>query len=110
MTRSLDLNTVIVLKQEEELDVVIGTSKRLGVRPVIGLRTKLRTKHFGHFGSTSDEKGKFGLNTTQILSVARKLQAVDMLDCLQLLHFHIGSQIPSTFLLADGVGEAAQIY
>ncbi|KAL0334667.1 UNVERIFIED_CONTAM: Arginine decarboxylase [Sesamum radiatum] len=33
-----------------------------------------------------------------------------MLDCLQLLHFHIGSQIPSTALLADGVSEAAQIY
>ena len=27
-----------------------------------------------------------------------------------MLHFHIGSQIPSTTLLADGVGEAAQIY
>ncbi|KAJ6851109.1 putative arginine decarboxylase 1 [Iris pallida] len=110
MARSLDLNTVIVLEQEEELDVVIGTSRRLGVRPVIGLRAKLRTKHSGHFGSTSGEKGKFGLNTAQILNVARKLQAVDMLDCLQLLHFHIGSQIPSTSLLADGVGEAAQIY
>ncbi|KAJ6821822.1 putative arginine decarboxylase 1 [Iris pallida] len=108
--RSLDLNTVIVLEQEEELDVVIETSKRLGVRPVIGLRAKLRTKHSGHFGSTSGEKGKFGLNTAQILSVARKLQANDMLDCLQLLHFHIGSQIPSTSLLADGVGEAAQVY
>ncbi|KAI3673246.1 hypothetical protein L6452_39363 [Arctium lappa] len=33
-----------------------------------------------------------------------------MLDCLQLLHFHIGSQIPSTALLANGVGEASQIY
>ena len=33
-----------------------------------------------------------------------------MLDCLQLLHFHIGSQIPSTTLLTDGVEEAVQIY
>lgn len=108
--RRLNLNTVIVLEQEEELDVVIETSKKIRVRPVIGLRAKLRTKHPGHFGSTSGEKGKFGLNTTQILSVARKLQSHEMLDCLQLLHFHIGSQIPSTGLLSDGVGEAAQIY
>ncbi|CAL9098555.1 arginine decarboxylase [Musa troglodytarum] len=108
--RSMDLNTVIVLEQEEELDTVVDTSQRLGVRPVIGLRAKIRTRHSGHFGSTSGEKGKFGLTTAQILSVARKLQRLDMLDCLQLLHFHIGSQIPTTSLLSDGVGEAAQIY
>ncbi|KAG6538492.1 arginine decarboxylase-like [Zingiber officinale] len=110
IARSMDLNTVIVLEQEEEFDTVVEISRRLGVRPVVGLRAKLRTKHSGHFGSTSGEKGKFGLTTMEILSVARKLRRLEMLDCLQLLHFHIGSQIPSTSLLADGVGEASQIY
>ncbi|KAK4804796.1 hypothetical protein SAY86_004613 [Trapa natans] len=110
VARKLALNTVIVLEQEEELDIVIDVSKKLLVRPVIGLRAKLRTKHSGHFGSTSGEKGKFGLTTSQILRVVKKLDQAGMLDCLQLLHFHIGSQIPSTTLLADGVGEAAQIY
>ncbi|KAI3447987.1 hypothetical protein Pfo_004652 [Paulownia fortunei] len=110
VARKLHMNTVIVLEQEEELDIVIEVSKKLGVRPIIGARAKLRTKHSGHFGSTSGEKGKFGLTTTQILRVVKKLQQYEMLDCLQLLHFHIGSQIPSTSLLADGVGEAAQIY
>lgn len=110
MGRALNLNTVIVLEQEEEIDTVVEASHKLGVRPVIGLRAKLRTKHSGHFGSTSGEKGKFGLTTAQILSVANKLQKLEMLDCLQLLHFHIGSQIPSTVLIDDGVTEAAQIY
>lgn len=110
VARKLHLDTFIVLEQEEELDIVIDVSKKLGVRPAIGLRAKLRTKHAGHFGSTSGEKGKFGLTTSQILRVVKKLQQLEMLDCLQLLHFHIGSQIPSTSLLADGVGEAAQIY
>eukprot|EP00262_Sarcandra_glabra_P010794 TRINITY_DN2624_c0_g1_i7.p1 TRINITY_DN2624_c0_g1~~TRINITY_DN2624_c0_g1_i7.p1 ORF type:complete len:715 (+),score=25.65 TRINITY_DN2624_c0_g1_i7:336-2480(+) len=110
IARKLNLNTVIVLEQEEELDLVIEISRKLNVRPVIGLRAKLRTKHSGHFGSTSGENGKFGLTTLQILNVAGKLKKAEMLDCLQLLHFHIGSQIPSTVLLADGVGEAALIY
>ncbi|WCJ40888.1 Arginine decarboxylase [Euphorbia peplus] len=110
LARKLALNTVIVLEQEEEIDLVIALSRKMNIRPVVGLRAKLRTKHSGHFGSTSGEKGKFGLNTTQILRVVKKLQGEGMLDCLQLLHFHIGSQIPSTALLADGVGEAAQIY
>ncbi|KAL9414760.1 hypothetical protein AB3S75_043096 [Citrus x aurantiifolia] len=110
LARKLDLNAVIVLEQEEEVDLVIEISKKLNVRPVIGARAKLRTKHSGHFGSTSGEKGKFGLTTTQILRVVKKLEVAEMLDCFQLLHFHIGSQIPSTALLTDGVGEAAQIY
>ncbi|KAA8546043.1 hypothetical protein F0562_020506 [Nyssa sinensis] len=110
VARKLLLNTVIVLEQEEELDLVIDLSRKLAVRPVIGVRAKLRTKHSGHFGSTSGEKGKFGLTTTQILRVVKQLEHSGMLDCLKLLHFHIGSQIPSTALLADGVGEAAQIY
>uniref|UniRef100_J3MAZ5 Arginine decarboxylase n=1 Tax=Oryza brachyantha TaxID=4533 RepID=J3MAZ5_ORYBR len=110
IARTMGLNTVIVLEQEEELDIVVEASRRLGVRPVVGMRAKLRTKHAGHFGSTSGEKGKFGLNAAQILSVVAKLKTLGMLDCLQLLHFHIGSQIPTTGLLADGVGEAAQIY
>ncbi|CDY17482.1 BnaC03g65810D [Brassica napus] len=108
--RKLALNTVIVLEQEEELDLVIDLSRKMNVRPVVGLRAKLRTKHSGHFGSTSGEKGKFGLTTSQIVRVVRKLRESGMLDCLQLLHFHIGSQIPSTALLSDGVGEAAQLY
>ncbi|KAG2318602.1 hypothetical protein Bca52824_011815 [Brassica carinata] len=108
--RKLALNTVIVLEQEEELDLVIDLSRKMNVRPVIGLRAKLRTKHSGHFGATSGEKGKFGLTTGQIVRVVRKLRESCMLDCLQLLHFHIGSQIPSTALLSDGVGEAAQLY
>lgn len=110
IARKLAINTVIVLEQEEEVDLVIELSRLLHVRPVIGVRAKLRTKHSGHFGSTSGEKGKFGLTTVQILRVVRKLEVVGMLDCLQLLHFHIGSQIPSTTLLADGVSEGAQVY
>ncbi|GMH23599.1 hypothetical protein Nepgr_025442 [Nepenthes gracilis] len=110
ISRKLALDTIVVLEQEEELDLAIDLSRRLSVRPVFGLRAKLRTMHSGHFGSTSGEKGKFGLTTTQILRVVKKLGSVGMLDCLQLLHFHIGSQIPSTDLLIDAVAEAAQIY
>ncbi|GJY50567.1 arginine decarboxylase [Tanacetum coccineum] len=110
IARKLKLNTVIVLEQEEELDLVIDMSVKLGVRPVVGVRAKLRTKHSGHFGATSGEKGKFGLTTTQIIRVVKKLDQCGMLDCFQLLHFHIGSQIPNTGLLADGVREASQIY
>ncbi|KAK9088910.1 hypothetical protein Scep_027992 [Stephania cephalantha] len=102
VARRIELNTVIVLEQEEEIELVVEIGRKIGVRPVIGMRAKLRTKHAGHFGSTSREKGKFGLTTAQVLRVAKKLETEGMLGCLQPSHFHIGSQIPSIALLADG--------
>ncbi|KAI8021773.1 Arginine decarboxylase 2 [Camellia lanceoleosa] len=66
IARKLALNTVIVLEQQEEIDLVIDLSRKLGVRPVIGVRAKLRTKHSGHFGSTSGEKETFGWETPEL--------------------------------------------
>jgi arginine decarboxylase len=108
--RRMGLKTVIVLEQVEELETVLMLSKRLQIQPVIGVRAKLSTKHAGHWGDTSGEKGKFGLSACEIVQVVRRLRKVNMLDCLQLLHFHIGSQIPSLALVRDGVSEAAHIF
>ncbi|KAF3530219.1 hypothetical protein DY000_02036563 [Brassica cretica] len=108
--RKLAFNTMIVLEQEHELDLVINLSQKMNVRPVIGLRAKLRTKQTNYYGSNSGEKGKFGLTSAQIVRVVAKLSESGMLDCLQLLHFHIGSMIPSSSLLSHGVTEAALIY
>ncbi|XVF29121.1 hypothetical protein REPUB_Repub15cG0092300 [Reevesia pubescens] len=110
IARKLAFNVVVVLEQVEELDLVIDLSTKLRVSPVIGLRAKLRTKHDGHFGSASGERGKFGLTPRQILSVVNKLEKAGMMNCLNLLHFHIGSQIPSISLLEGSIGEATQIY
>lgn len=110
MARRLQLNSVIVLEEAEELDIVLTMCQRLCIEPVIGLRAKLNTKHAGHFGETSGENGKFGLSYSEIVQIFHKLRSVGMLGCLQLLHFHIGSQIPSLTILKDGVSEAAHIY
>ena len=108
--RRMGLKTVIVLEQVEELETVLRLSKRLQIQPVVGVRAKLSTKHAGHWGETSGEKGKFGLSTYEIVQVVRRLRRVNMLDSLQLLHFHIGSQIPSLGLVREGVSEAAHIF
>ncbi|KAI5082701.1 hypothetical protein GOP47_0002444 [Adiantum capillus-veneris] len=110
IARHIGLNCIIVLEQEEELDLVMAISKTLSIEPVIGLRAKLNTKHAGHFGDTSGENGKFGLSCSEIVVIVNKLYRMKMLSSLQLLHFHIGSQIPSLAILKDGVSEAAQIY
>lgn len=110
LAKKLKLNCVIVLEQEEELDLVLNISRKLCIEPMIGLRAKLNTKHDGHFGETSGENGKFGLSCAQIVGIVHKLRRWKMLHCLQLLHFHMGSQVPSLSVLNDGVSEAAHIY
>ncbi len=45
-----------------------------------------------HWGTTSGDKSKFGLRSSEIVSVVDALASAGMLDCLKLLHFHAGSQ------------------
>lgn len=73
--------------------MLLCVCRAMGVRPVVGVRAKLSTRHEGHWGSTSGEKAKFGLRPREIVAVINQLAALGMTDCLTLLHFHIGSQV-----------------
>ncbi|KAF7013611.1 unnamed protein product [Triticum aestivum] len=108
--RAMGLNVIIVLEMEEELDIVVEQSRRLGIEPAIGVRAKLLTKLPGHFGSTAGKHGKFGLLAERIYEVARKLRGMGKLHWLKLLHFHVGSMIPSTDIVFKAACEAAGIY
>ncbi|PUZ50931.1 hypothetical protein GQ55_6G116100 [Panicum hallii var. hallii] len=108
--RAVGLNCIIVLEMEEELDIVVEQSAKLGVEPAIGIRAKLLTKIPGHFGSTAGKRGKFGLLEEKIYGVAERLREMGKLHWLTMLHFHIGSMIPTTEIVRKAVGEAAGIY
>ncbi|RLN03743.1 hypothetical protein C2845_PM13G08610 [Panicum miliaceum] len=108
--RALGLNCIIVLETEEELDIVVDQSAKLGVEPAIGIRAKLLTKIPGHFGSTAGKRRKFGLLEEKIYGVAERLREMGKLHWLTMLHFHIGSMIPATEIMREAVGEAAGIY
>ncbi|KAL5198235.1 hypothetical protein ABZP36_001747 [Zizania latifolia] len=108
--RAMGLNVIIVLEMEEELDIVVEQSAKLGVEPVIGIRAKLLTKIDGHFGSTAGKHGKFGMLAGKIYEVAQKLKKMGKLHWLQLLHFHVGSMIPTTDVVYKATSEAAGIY
>lgn len=101
---------IIVLEQLEEVELAIAASRRLDIRPILGVRVKLSAKGLGRWSSTSGDRAKFGLSIPDILAVVERLRQEDMLDCLQLLHFHIGSQISAISVIKDALREAAQIY
>jgi arginine decarboxylase len=106
----LGQTVIIVLEQPEEVDLVIEASGRLGIRPVVGIRAKLSAKGIGRWGDSAGDRAKFGLTIPEVLQAVEKLRSADLLDCLQLLHFHIGSQISAISVLKDALREAGQIY
>ena len=101
---------IIVIEQLQELDLLLTISQELNILPTIGIRAKLNTKGIGRWSDSTGDRAKFGLSVTEILQVVRQLEKQERLDCLQLLHFHIGSQISAIGTIKNAIREASQIY
>ncbi len=99
-----------VVESPSELPLIIARSQALGIRPLLGLRIKVSAKVGGLWTETSGDRSSFGLSTAQLVQVVDDLRAAEMLDCLQLLHCHLGSQIPDLEEIRAGVREASRFY
>ena len=107
---------VIVIEKMSELDHVLRNVERLqeegasGDLPMVGIRVKLYSKGSGRWEKSGGEAAKFGLTTTEILEVIRRLQAAGCIEMLRLLHFHIGSQLTDIKRIKNAMKEAARVY
>jgi arginine decarboxylase len=110
LAQRLGQKCIIVLEQVEEVELVIESSRKLGIQPIVGLRAKLTAQGEGRWGTSAGDRAKFGLTIPEILQAVNKLKAADLLESIQLLHFHIGSQISSISVVKDALKEASQIY
>ena len=99
-----------VIESPAELPLIIERSRQSGIRPLIGLRIKVSAKVSGLWTETSGDRSSFGLSTAQLIATVDKLRDAKMLDCLQLLHCHLGSQIPDIEEIRTGVREASRFY
>ncbi|MBR8838685.1 MAG: biosynthetic arginine decarboxylase [Stigonema ocellatum SAG 48.90 = DSM 106950] len=110
LAQRLGQTPIIVLEQVEEVDLVIEANRQLGIKPIVGVRAKLSTQGMGRWGISSGDRAKFGLTIPEIIEAVDKLRAANLLDSLQLLHFHIGSQISAINVIKDAIQEASRIY
>jgi arginine decarboxylase len=110
LAQRLGQTPIIVLEQIEEVDLVIEVSQQLGIQPIVGVRAKLSTQGMGRWGTSSGDRAKFGLTIPEIIQAVDKLRAADLLNSLQLLHFHVGSQISAINVIKDAIQEASRIY
>jgi len=110
LARRLGHTPIIVLEQIEEVELVIAASRKLQIEPILGVRAKLSAKGIGRWGTSAGDRAKFGLTVPETIQAVEQLRSANLLDSLQLLHFHIGSQISSISVLKDAIREAGQIY
>lgn len=110
VAQQFDKVVVVVLERLDELDLALKAAEKTGVRPILGVRAKLNAKGVGRWKESAGDRAKFGLTTSEIVEVVDRLAERDMLDCLQLLHFHIGSQISSIAPIKNALREAANVY
>lgn len=100
----------IVIDEFNETKRLLEISKQMGVKPLIGIRAKLYSKGSGKWVESGGESAKFGLTTTEILECIKTIEEYGMLEQLQMLHFHIGSQITEIRRIQKAVKEAARVY
>ncbi len=110
LAQKLGRKVIIVVDRVAEVDTIVAASRDLGITPIIGVRARLATKGAGKWGESTGDRSKFGLTTSELVDTIEKLRGVGMLDSLQLLHFHIGSQITAIRAIKDALREASRIF
>ncbi|MGB0452377.1 MAG: biosynthetic arginine decarboxylase [Bacteriovoracaceae bacterium] len=110
MGRKLGRKVLVVIEKFSEIQALLRISKEMKVRPLIGIRAKISVRGAGKWSESGGEKAKFGLSVSEILKALEILEEEQYLDCVKLLHFHIGSQVTTIQSFKDAVTESARIY
>jgi len=110
LAQRLGRTPIIVVDRFHEIELILKTSSELGIRPHLGIRARLSSKGAGRWVESTGERSKFGLSSIEIVAAIDRLAAEDMLDCVELMHFHIGSQITAARAHKDALSEASRIF
>lgn len=108
--KEMGLKCFFVLETPSELPTILECSLRLGIEPLLGVRIRPTIIVDGHWNQDSGDRSIFGLSTASLIDVVEQLKQNNMLHCLQLLHCHLGSQIPNIRNIRNGVLEACRFY
>ncbi len=108
--RKLGKKVILVIEKVEELRTALETARTMQVEPLIGIRVRLSARGVGKWALSGGEGAKFGLSTGELLQAIEYLQKEGFADSLQMLHFHVGSQIPDILALRRAVREATRYF
>jgi len=110
LATKLGRTIIPVVENFDELALILKHATAYGVRPRIGVRVKLFSEGSGRWADSAGDKSKFGLFVTEIIELFNTLRERNMLDCLQLVHCHPGSQLQDIRRVKDAINELAHVY
>jgi arginine decarboxylase len=110
MGQKLGHRVLIVIEKTGEVDTLLRVAEEMDVKPTAGVRVKLSTSGAGRWSESAGERSKFGLNANELVRLLDKLKAVDRLDMLRMVHFHLGSQIPDIRTIKQAMAEVSRYY
>lgn len=108
--RKIGRKMIVVIEKYSEIALLIKLSKEMNVSPLIGIRAKMTVKGRGKWSCSSGDKAKFGLSIPEIIKAIELITKEGLIDCVKLLHFHIGSQITDIRAVKEAITEGARIY
>src|SRR5262245_24233565 len=106
----LGRKVVLVVEKPSEIPLIAEVARRVGIRPCIGIRVKLSTRGAGKWEASGGDRSKFGLSSSELVDSMEFMRKVGLLDCFELLHFHLGSQVSNIRNFKNALREASRFY
>ncbi len=103
-------NIIPVVEKFSELELIVKYAKQHNVKPSVGVRVKLAARGAGRWEQSGGVRSKFGLFISEVVQALDYLRSVGMGDCLNLLHFHLGSQINNIRNIKNAIIELSRVY
>lgn len=100
----------IILEKLSEVGFVIQEARKMRIQPRLGIRIRLATVGKGKWRDTGGPKSKFGFSAAQVFEALEILRENHLLDSLQAIHFHLGSQVANIRDIYNGMRECARYY
>ena len=104
-------NITLTIEGLGELKTIIEVASESNLKvPNIGIRVRLHSTGSGTWAKSGGMDSKFGLTSTEIIEAITLLKEAKLLNNLNMIHFHIGSQMADIAPLKRALREAGNIY
>ncbi|MBE9174816.1 biosynthetic arginine decarboxylase [Synechocystis salina LEGE 06155] len=112
LAKRLGHRPIIIIEQLRELEWVLHISQQLNIKPMLGVRARLscQSPKSSEISSSKGDRAKLGLTMPDIVTMIHRLEENNCLDCLKMLHFHLGTQVSDIALIKEAMREASQLY
>jgi len=108
--QALGQQVLPVVERYSEFETFMALADHMGRAARFAVRIRLSTAGSGRWFESGGERSKFGLTVPELVRLLCVLENRGAHDAIELLHFHLGSQITEIHVLKEAIKELTQIY